>query len=833
MPFPLRSRLLLLMALASPHVVGCGDDDSPPVDGGSDDGAIPDGAIPDGSPPPSDAGPDAAPEDGGTPPAFVDERWGGRLRGRPLALTLEGRTLFVGTSSVDDPATPEGDLRGGLGRLDLDRGVLDVIEDELPRVGDDFAEGATATAGVLTIGEVTYVVAQTGLLALETTAAGTTVREVALTDASGAALSPFHLAHDATHDRLWVGTNGGLVALDPESEAIVARVGADVLGDGQTGALAVDPVHGAVFVVVISEVGATRLLRVNEGAVTNTLVPGADGAPAGFLGDVVFDPELNGVYVAIATWDAERAGLLSWHPSSAGATVDVLLTDGDLARAATGEARPFGATRLHFEPTQDLLVIGAQLRAAGPTSGPLGGGLVFAKLSTLGTDAPELYGLSTATSAIAGDHVTDIAFDPMRGRFYVALQQPCSETRLGNAGVSAIRFEAGGPVFELPWLSGVRDLDVHGGHVIAAIRDDVAGYRCEGATTQVGLVRVQSDGTGAIVPLREGGRDETLPTTRRAMTELAVHGERLAATGFRDDLWLGDATDGRWAHGPLELGISLYPQALAWESEGVLWVGGQAAHSSSDPAHLADVGPRGIARVVLGEAGSVRSHVQYVRGARDPMAGVITGLPSSEITDVIPLSNGRAFVIAGAERVRDGGSDRDDDHPVFRVDGADRLGGVALVDFDGLDDREGTDDDHTITIVAGPDELADPRAAALLPDGVSLYVLDATRGLVRIDEDRVVHDEPLPLELTFPHFVHTNETSFAVGGAEGSVVSLGAVRHTLVDHGHAWTALPRDASVLYLGTDEGVVRLAAPGGTLPTEPAAPMGEAVPFVAPRR
>lgn len=817
-------RLLLCLALASPHVVGCGDDDAPRTDGGLDDGGQDGGPLDgdildDGGP---DGGTDAGPDDGGVPEALQVERIGGRLRGRPLALSLAQDFLWVGTSTVNDSSSA-GVLRGGLGRLDLARGTLDVIEDELPRVGDGIEVGPASTAEALTIDGTTYVVSQGGLLAIE----GEVVRVVPITDAAGEPLTAFHLAHDETRERVWVGTNGGIVVLDAD-EAIVRRVGSDVLGASQIGGLAADPVYGAVFAIVVRDDFSTRLVRVSEaGVVTNAIEPGEGAVPEGVVRDLAFDVDLNGVYFTLASWEPTRGALLSWHPSTAGPTVDVLLTEGELASAARGEAIPFGATRLLVDTAADLVVVGGQLRPAGPAASPEGGGLVFAKLSSLGTESPELYGLSTGTSTIAGDHVTDIAYDATRGRFYVALQQACNETRLGNAGVWAIRFERERPVFELPWLSGVRDLAIHDGEVLAAIRDDVPGYRCEGLNVQVGLVRVRADGTGTIVPLGEGGRGETLPTTRRALTEIAVRGEHLAVTGYREDSWLGTLDDGRWASGPLELGISLFPQALAWESGNVVWIGGTAVHSSRDPESLADVGPRGVARVRLGAAGSIESHVQYVRGVREPSDGVIPGLPSGEVVEVLPTTNGRTWIVMGAERVRDGGSDRDDAYPVFSVGGAPRLGGVAIIDVDGEDDLVGTADDHTIVRVAGAPELPDPRAAALAPDGVSLLVIDATLGLVRIDEALTIHPIALPFTPSSPHVVHATPNARVVGGVGASIV-LGDRAATLDDVGHVWTSTSREDDVLYLGTDEGLVRVTTLDGTWPAEPNVPAGEDVPF-----
>ncbi|MCB9599082.1 MAG: hypothetical protein H6720_01795 [Sandaracinus sp.] len=188
----------------------------------------------------------------------------------------------------------------------------------------------------------------------------------------------------------------------------------------------------------------------------------------------------------------------------------------------------------------------------------------------------------------------------------------------------------------------------------------------------------------------------------------------------------------------------------------------------------------------------------------------------------MPLSNGRAFVVCGAERVRDGGNDRDDDYPVFTIGGAPRLGGVAIVDFDGADDVVGTEDDHTIVRVAGTPELPDPRAATLAPDGVSLLVLDANRGLVRIDEELVLHEETLPMEPSYPHVVMETARTFVAGGAEGAVVRVDDATAVLTAYGHVWSALSREDDVVYLGSDEGLVRVTTAGGTLPEEHEAPV-----------
>jgi len=76
--------------------------------------------------------------------------------------------------------------------------------------------------------------------------------------------------------------------------------------------------------------------------------------------------------------------------------------------------------------------------------------------------------------------------------------------------------------------------------------------------------------------------------------------------------------------------------------------------------------------------------------------------------------------------------------------------------------------------------------------------------------------------------VHATEGAQVVGGAEGAWVVLADGAANVRDVGHVWSALRREDGVLYLGSDEGLVRVTALDGTWPEEPSVPAGEDVPF-----
>lgn len=798
------NRATLVCILTMPlTALACGGSAGEPDAGDPSDAATADAETP------SDAGHDGGrdagplPEDGGPAPTLTVERWGERLYGPVLAMRRIERELWIGTGQVMDPSLGEtAPVRSALARLDLDTGALRVFEEELPTARHwSGVDGPTPTASVVADGARRIAASRAGLLVIEDDA----VTAHALT-VGGASASPTHLALDRAggRARLLASTDQGLVELDPDTLAVRDTLSLAALG-GMPGSLAVDPSTGAIYVAVHPDEAASRVARVLEGAVT-TLVPGEDGAPPGAVGDVVFSETLGGALVALASWDPRGGGVMLWDGDEARTLVD----EDALSRAARGESVAFGASTLAYDEGSGVLVVGGRIHATGPIGILEGGGLAWVDVSDASAE-PRLYGLSTSTSAIRGDVVTAAAYDPVDRRTYVALQQPCNELRIGNVGIHAIYFDRGEPRFELPILSGVRDLMRVDGELWVGLRDDTDAIACEGVEVQVGLARVDS-ARGALVPAIRG-----FDAGRFNVTQLDMRGDRRVVAGFRTELFAGGSGGGVLLSPPLDLGTSLWPEDVAWEDDRTFWVAGRASHSPGDPAHVADTGPRGAARVVLNEGGAVESVTLYVRLDRDSTPGVVTGLPSAEVYDVLVDESGVVHLVCGTERMI-GTYDRVEREP-FRIAGELRRGGVARIEADG-----------SITVIAGPSVVPDGRAGAFAPDG-TLYVLDADRGLLRQTssgfEGVELAEVPSGSE---PQTLWIGEGGDLVAGYDtGALVRVGEVSRFVGDVGVVWSATP-DGDALLLGTDRGLVRVIPEGATDAAEPDPAAGEAPPFAA---
>ncbi len=807
-----KGQLFCILALA---VSGCGGE---PSGHGSDAG--PD----DARTPPADAGPggdagerDAGAGDAGEPGALEVDRWGARVYGRVLGLTRVDRTLYVGTSTAVDVAG-DGSVRSQLLRLDLDTGDLRVWEEELPRhrpYGDPSAEeGPVATSEALPDGARTLIVARSGILVL----ADDAITEHPVTTASGAEVSPTHAVLDRSggRARLWVSTEAGLFRLDPDTLSVEHRLDADSLGTGQVGDLALDPATGAVYAALYFEGGSSSVVRVLDDAVDATLTPGEGDVPAGRVGDVVWSTEASAAYVALASWDPESGGVVRWN----GTDVLHVVSERGLSFAARGEEVPFGATVLALDEASGVLVVGGQMRAV-PLGSPEGGGVALVDVGSIGAAELQIVGMSTWTSDLVGDHVNAAAYDPGTKRLYLSLQQPCSEIRLGNAGLVAVRFEDGTPRLEMPILSGIRELSLLDG-LIAAVRDDAPGIRCEGLNVQGGLVRVAANRSGLNVPLRGTGRHgdpAQFRTTRLGFHALAVRdAHHVAAAAWRAPIYAGSSSAGTLLDPALETGTSLWPYDVAWQSDTVLWIGSRAPHDPSDPATVANTGPRGAARVELATDGSVLDATHYVLANRDPDPSVVEGLPSSEVTAVVVESDGTTWLVSATERVRAPQHDRFEGDP-FEHEGEVRRGGLSRVAPDG-----------TLTVVASGDAVPDGRAAALSPEG-DLYVLDAERGLLRLDGDALVTvDLPVdPPEGSIPKGLWVGAGGDLVAAfSTGAAVQLDGVAAFLDGVGYAWGAMERADGVVLVGTDEGLLRVRAPGVADVAEVSLPVGELPPY-----
>lgn len=769
-------------------------------DGGSMESDAGPDASTDASIPPVDAHvADGGAPDGGPPPDTLRiERWGERLYGPVLAMSRIDRELWIGTAAVIDPSLGEtSPVRSALARLDLDTGVVRAFEAELPRV----AGGPTPTAMVVADGARRLVASMAGLLVIE----GDTVTHHAL-EIEGAPASPTHLALDREggRARLFASTDQGLLEVDPDALTVRSRIALDALG-GMPGSLAIDPASGALFAAVHPDASASFVLRI-LGEERTRLVPGEGGVPSGAVGDVVFSRTWGSALIALASWDARSGGVIAWD----GAEVRSIANEGALAQAARNESVAFGASTLAYDEDAGVLVVGGRLRGTGPLGGLVGGGLAWIDVSDPGR-APGLVGVSTGTSAIRGDHVRAAAYDPQDHRTYVALQQPCNELRLGNVGIHSVFFERGQPRFELPMLSGVRDLARVDGELWVGLRDDTDAVGCDGVEVQTGFARVDGQ-RAAVVPEVRGWTPG-----RFGVTELDVRGPHgWLVAGFRVDLFAGGDGGGILLNPALELGTSLWPEDVAWQDDRTFWVVGRTSHHAGDPAHLADTGPRGAARVVLNEGGSIASVTHYVRRDRDGTPGVITGLPSAEVYDVLFDAEGTAFVVCGTERLM-GTYDRVE-REEFRLDGQLRRGGVARIE-----------DDGSITVVAGPGVVPDGRAGAFAPDG-TLYVLDAERGLLRQTGSgfEVVELSGVPAG-SVPQTLWIGASGDLIAGFDtGAWMRLGETTRFLDGVGVVWGVEESDGLIL-LGTDRGLVRVAAPGVIDPGEPASSAGELPPFV----
>lgn len=793
-------RILPLVLIAS-----CGGAPAEP-DGSVDAGSIADASTLDARVP-ADAGRDAgegadAGADAG-PPAdtLTIERWGERLYGRVIAMSRIDRELWIGTSAVIDPSLGErAPVRSALARLDLDSGALRVFEDELPRVTDELGHrGPTPTSSVVAVGERRLVASRAGLLVVE---GDTVTLRPILIDTESAI--PTHLTRDASSGAVWASTDRGLVELDPATLAAGAIVGVGDLG-GSPGPLAIDPATSAIYVAVHPDSAPPFVARVHGGDITR-LMPGQDGAPSGLVGDVVWSSTYGGAFIALASWEPGEGGVILWD----GHDVRTIADEARLSEAAHGEVKPFGASALAYDESAGVLVVGGRIRVTPPLGILQGGGLAW--IDVADPDGPlRIAGMSSATSDLRGDAVTAAAYDPIDGRTYVGLQQPCSETRMGNVGIHAISFQGGKPRFELPILSSVRDMQRIDGELWVGISDDQAGVSCAGVEVQVGFGRV--DGSrAALAPVVKGWA-----ATRSSTNAFEIRrADQRVAVGRGVELYVGGDESGLLLSPAIDLGVSLQPEDVAWEDDRTFWITSQSTHQPGDPPHLADVGPRGAVRVVLDEAGEVSSRTHYVRRARDPMPDLVEGLPSAEVYDVLFDESGAVHLVCGTERLQ-ATYDRTP-RDVFFLEGQLRRGGVVRIEEDG-----------SITMIAGPGDAPDGRAAAFAPDG-TLYILDAERGLVRqmASGFEVVALAGVPAG-SEPHALWVGEGGDLVAGfSTGAFVRLGGEERFIDDVGFVWS-VEASRDVVLLGTDRGLVRVIPAGAADAGEPAPAAGEAPPFV----
>jgi hypothetical protein len=779
------------------------DDGNTPMDGGpgldlaTDDAAIDGGPVEDGA-----TSPDAA-VDGGAPERLQVERWGARMWGAAIAITPIGDATWIGTRAVLDEVT--GEVHGQLIRVDRTTGAVDVWDDELPAAALPGGSGPTSTGRVIEQSERTLVLAPGGLVVLD--ASGS---RVVTLPAGGENASPTEMIDGG--DTLWVATDAGLLDVDPASLAVRDTLDPETLG-GQPTSLAFDAATGDVYATLLGEGGSGSVVRVSDGAVAARL-SADEVVPEGAPKDVVFSASRGIAYVAIASWNALSGGVVGWDGDDG---ADWIASEGELTEALTRDPGAFGASVLALADDEDLLLVGGQLQST--LAGLRGGGLAIIDLAQLPTLA--VGGTTSARSGLGGDHIGDLAYDERTHRIWVASSFACNESRLGFAGVDSFTYVDGEPRFTKPILGGVRALQTVDGEVWVGLRDEIPGARCFGMNSQQGLVAIRSN---------HGGEAVELPTitdfgfwhpNRIGPSEiLPGDGDTLVLQVRRDSLYVTDG-DRAFLQNPTFLGPSLWLHDVAFQDGDTFWLGGRATHSVGDGPELADVGPRGAARVDL-SSGTIGDVTHYVRATRDPAGpDTITGLPSSDVRAIVPDGD-IVWLISGIERTYAGSDDRNDGTP-FTIGGEQRRGGLTRVEADG-----------SITVVANAVDVPDGRAAALDPEGV-LHVLDARNGLLRWTGSEV---EAVELPVTVPSgaipqtLVFGSEGTMVLGYDRGAVVQIGEVAEWLDGFGYVWTAMERGPGVVLLGTDEGLVRVRAPGVDPIAEPAPASGARPPVLVIR-
>ena len=769
---------LLAAAIAVPAVLAACSSTPPGSPGGGGSG---------GTTTTSSSSTGTAGSGGATSATLTIDRWGTRIWGPIIALSRTDRALWFGTRSVLDPDAA-GVVHGGLGRLDLDTGEVKVFESELPRVQEDLGEGEmespVATAGVAADGARRLAVARTGILVIGEDGA-IAEKAIALPGGAGNA-SPTAIVVDRSggRARIWASTDAGLVRMHADTFAVEQVLGAAELGATQVGALALDPESGAIYLAVYEDDGTSRVARV-DGATVTTLTPGQDGAPEGTVGDVVWSAKAKSAVIAIGSWSATGGGVATWD----GASVATLATEAQLGEAARGMEDAFGAWHLAVDDGEGLVIVGGSIRPTPPFGYLAGGGLAWIDLAT-----KKVAGLSTATSVLPGDDIGALTYDPETRRTYVAARQPCNEHQLGNAGLVAVSFRDDGSArFERPVLSGVRSMAVVGSDVYLGLRDDSPGLSCFGYAVQTGLVRLQGNRGGEMVPLQSTSGDPIVPLA--GPTAMAVDDTgRFAIGTFRDGTFVGDPGGGYVFNQALDPGVSLYEQDVAWASPSTLWIAGSGMHDPSDPPNLADTGPRGAARATF-EGEKLLSFEHFVMASND--AKDVTGLPSSEVAAIAVGPTGDAFLACATERVGVHATDRTIGEP-FSLGGKVRAGGVAKIGKDGA-----------ITVLATSDAAPDPRGIAVDAAG-DPWVLDAQKGLLRFENGAFV---AAPLPEGAPAGAYPRGLWLGAGQDlaalydKGALVSLGGQATFVGDVGHAWRATQRAAGVILVGTDRGLVRV--------------------------
>lgn len=755
--------------------------------------------------PASDSGvPDAdsiadAPDTSPPPPTLAVERQGARIWGPILGLARIGRSLWIGSGVAQDP-TSETRVRGGLHRLDLDTGVVRTFEAELPQRDYDGVlkgRGPVATASIVGYAGGILAVQPEGLVQVS---AGDVVTDVPMKDGAGELVPVLSVAADDAHKRVWVGTAAGIIRLDATSLSVVDRI--DV--GGTVASLAIDPARGDAYAVVAKDGSPAKLVRVSSaGTVTSTLTPGKDGVAEGSFAEVVFSKKRDTAYATITSWSAASGGVIAWT----GDKVKSLADEAALDSAATGNETAFGATNLVLDDDDDMLIVGGRQRPV-PLAATLGGGLVWISLKSGG-----MHG-ATLERGLTGKHVRALAYDPVSKRTYTSAMEQCSDSKVASRGLSAVSFDAEGKLhLERPILSGIRGLARTKDATYAVLRDEVPSAACNGYTVQGGLVKLLANGAGEVLEANVSA--SSFRTFRAGLTAVDLLGEHdVAAAGISEEMLSGDLAKAQLTNLAATYSVSNAVNDVKHPGPDSLFVAGRATHDPFENQETYDDGaPRGLLWL---QGGNVYHYVRTASG-RDPHE--VLGLPSNEVTAILPEATGGALVACATERWHSPPNpDRVLEAP-YPAKGGVRKGGIARIDRDG-----------TVKLFADASVAPDPYGLARGKDG-SLWVVDLSRGLLHETKDgfEVV---ALPAEVkpgAWPHAVWAGaDKEWAAGFDAGAAVSLGGLHTWIGSVGHVWRILPRNDGTLILGTDEGLVRVHTPSAPAAAELAPAPGSAPPF-----
>jgi len=408
------------------------------------------------------------------------------------------------------------------------------------------------------------------------------------------------------------------------------------------------------------------------------------------------------------------------------------------------------------------------------------------------------------------------------GRLWTSGVQLCSEHKLRPIGL--LRIDGAGDREALrvtrPVISGVRALAVDpvAGDTWLGLRDENAGFACDGVVVQQQVCRPRADGTCEIwTPrLTTDTKDYSVNLGASAIAFGDSESKRMAIATRRDATWVRIGDETRELSTQLEPGLSLDMTAAAFGPDGALWLGSEmnwAAYPDLDEDAVNRRGPHGLGLLTFEGRSAPSLSRRYVREKSDTRDGEVEGLPSNTVWDVLPLpGTTRALVACGIER-----DDGVIDHLPAGPNRRDLRGGLAIVDG------------STITTLTPPSGTRFGDVVALArKDARHVLALDASLGVFTIDLDTslVTKTAEIPWNST------TRGLSLAT---DGTRILAGATNGTWLHDTNGWRPLDDDVGftwkvgfnadgTFWAGSDAGLTTYAA-GTNLPptvTRPAGPL-----------